>query len=86
MFARTVQTIIVAAFTSAAIADSQEALLDDPFYIGFGGGMSFLEPESDSAALNLTEDSDVAYKLFGGYRFTQNLGMEVFGQTWGQPS
>ena len=78
MFTRTVQTILVAAFASAAIADSQEAVLDDPFYIGFGGGMSFLEPESDSAALSLTEDSDVAYKLFGGYRFTQNLGMEVF--------
>jgi len=78
MFIRTVQTIIVATLASSAIAGAQEAELEDPFYIGFGGGMSFLAPESDSSALSLTEDSDFAYKLFGGYRFTQNLSMELF--------
>lgn len=70
--------MVVAIFASSAIAGPQEAELDDPFYIGLGGGMSFLGPESNSAALSLDDDSDVAIKLFGGYRFTRNLGMEIF--------
>ena len=84
MLTRTLHTLIAATFAGAAFADSRDAVLDEPFYVGFGGGMSFLEPESDSGALRLEEDSDFAYKLFGGYRIDRNLGIELFWADLGE--
>lgn len=56
----------------------------DPFYIGLGLGMSFLKPETNSIAVTLSQDSDFAYKVFGGYQFDDNWAAEFFWADMGQ--
>jgi outer membrane protein OmpA-like peptidoglycan-associated protein len=56
----------------------------DPYYIGLGIGTSFLEPETNSVALTLSQDSDFAYKVFGGYQFDDNWAVELFWADMGQ--
>ena len=78
VFCRTLSACLIALYANAALAESSDGATDSPFYIGLGGGVSFLEPETDSVALSLEEDRDIGYKLFGGYRFDSNLGIEIF--------
>lgn len=56
----------------------------DPYYIGLGIGTSFLKPDTGSVALELTQDSDFAYKVFGGYQFDDNWAAELFWSDMGQ--
>lgn len=59
------------------------------FYLGAGGGYSDLgfdsgDITSAAAAAGVTgtttsvDDNDIGWKLFGGYQFTRNWGLEVF--------
>ena len=56
----------------------------DPYYIGLGIGSSFLKPATNSAALELSQDRDLAYRVFGGYQFTDNWAAEGFWAEMGQ--
>lgn len=56
----------------------------DPYYIGLGLGASFLKPEANSVALTLSQDSDFAYKIFGGYQFDDHWAAELFWADMGQ--
>ncbi|MBE9559345.1 MAG: OmpA family protein [Proteobacteria bacterium] len=96
MFSKTTKTFVItstlicSSLTSpATLADEQSAIqsvddIRDPFYIGLGLGISFLKPETNSVALTLSQDSDFAYKVFGGYQFTDNWAAEFFWADMGQ--
>jgi outer membrane protein OmpA-like peptidoglycan-associated protein len=56
----------------------------DPYYIGLGLGTSFLNPEANSVALTLSQDSDFAYRVFGGYQFDEHWAAELFWTDMGQ--
>ena len=77
-------------FSSALLAEEQSLTaktvdnIRDPFYVGLGVGTSFLKPEPNSVALNVSQDSDFAYKVFGGYQFTDNWAAEVFWSDMGR--
>ena len=48
------------------------------FYAGFGAGQSSADLETCDLDLSCTsEDTDTAYKLFAGYRFTPNWAIEA---------
>jgi len=68
---------------SNALDDTRDDIRD-PYYIGLGIGVSFLKPETGSVALELTQDSDFAYKVFGGYQFDDNWAAELFWSDMGQ--
>jgi len=96
MFNKTTQSFaLTAALTTALFCSSlfstaslavEQSIDDirDPFYIGLGLGVSFLKPEPNSVALTLSQDSDFAYKVFGGYQFDDNWAAEVFWSDLGQ--
>ncbi len=97
MFRKTTKSLVLTAalissafFNSAVLAvelSSVKQSIDDirdPFYIGLGLGVSFLKPETNSVAVTLSQDSDVAYKLFGGYQFNDNWAAEFFWADMGQ--
>ena len=89
MFNRAIQalvrtTCIFSICTFSVQADNDSREFEDPFYVGLGLGLSFLEPETNSVALTLTEDSDAAYKLLAGYRFNENWSIEGFWANLGE--
>ena len=89
MFNRAIQalvrtTCIFSICTFSVQADNDSSEFEDPFYVGLGLGLSFLEPETNSVALTLTEDSDAAYKLLVGYRFNENWSIEGFWANLGE--
>lgn len=80
-----VSMLCCSALYSTALSASEEGVsnqtiddIHDPFYIGLGAGSSFLKPETNSTALSLSQDSDFAYKIFGGYQFNDNWAAELF--------
>ncbi|QKQ28272.1 porin family protein [Candidatus Reidiella endopervernicosa] len=57
---------------------AQATASDISGYLGVGGGMSsYEEPGFD--------ESDTAFKLYGGMRFNDSLGIELAYQDWGKP-
>lgn len=74
----------LASSLSPVIAEQSIEDIRDPYYIGLGAGLSFLEPETNSVALSLSQDSDFAYKVFGGYQFDDNWAVELFWADMGQ--
>lgn len=84
MFTRSVKALLLGVCLSSASAADHHERFEDPVYLGLGAGMSFLQPEASSVALSLTEDSDVAYKLFAGYRFNENWSLEAFWANLGE--
>jgi len=77
MFIRSLQALLIVTCLSSAYADVNNEY-QDPFYVGLGVGLSFLEPVSNSVALTLTEDSDFAYKVFAGYAVDERWSIEAF--------
>jgi OOP family OmpA-OmpF porin len=84
MFTRATPALLLVACISSVSAADHGDRFEDPVYIGLGIGMSFLQPETNSVALTLTEDSDIAYKLFAGYRFNKNWSVEGFWANLGE--
>jgi len=84
MFKRVLQALLLTSCALSAQAEVGELEFEDPFYVGLGLGVSFLEPETNSVALTLAEDSDTSYKLFGGYRFDDNWSIEAFWANLGE--
>jgi len=84
MFKRVLQALLLTSCTLSVQAEVGELEFEDPFYVGLGLGVSFLEPETNSVALTLAEDSDIAYKIFGGYRFDRNWSIEAFWANLGE--
>ncbi len=50
-----------------------------PFYIGGGAGLSSIDLCGDPALAGATscDDEDTGFKIFGGYNFNQNFGVEL---------
>jgi len=67
---------------AAAASDADD--IREPYYIGLSLGSSFLTPETGSVALTLSQDSDIAYRLFGGYQFDDHWALEAFWSDLGQ--
>ncbi len=84
MFTRILQLSLIAAVSSGIYADDTPLEHQDPFYVGAGFGISFLQPEANSIALTLTDDSDLAYKLLFGYEFDQHWAIEAFWSNLGE--
>jgi len=84
MFTRATQALLLTACLSSANAAEMNPQHEDPIYVGLGLGLSFLQPETNSVALTLSEDSDIAYKLFAGYQFNKNWALEAFWANLGE--
>jgi outer membrane protein OmpA-like peptidoglycan-associated protein len=84
MFTRATPALLLTGCLSSLAAADISQKHDDPIYVGLGLGMSFLQPETNSVALTLSEDSDIAYKLFAGYRFNQSWSLEAFWANLGE--
>lgn len=84
MFTRAIQALLLTACLSSVNAADINHQHEDPIYVGLGLGMSFLQPETNSVALSLSEDSDIAYKLFAGYQFNNNWSLEAFWANLGE--
>jgi OmpA-OmpF porin, OOP family len=66
-----------AAMAASAPALAQDGRLsqDGRFYIGLGLGQS--SAELDCTGTTACDDSDTAWKVFGGYQFSRHLALEV---------
>lgn len=87
IFSKTVLTAVCTACVLTAVPLQAEQSIDeirDPYYIGLGVGLSFLEPQTNSVALTLSQDSDFAYRVFGGYQFDDHWALELFWADMGQ--
>lgn len=58
--------------SSASFAQAKPPAVDTGFYVGASVGQS----TSDCGALPSCDDSDTAYRVFGGYRFNRNIAVE----------
>ncbi len=60
------------------------------FFAGISIGQSILDSETGNSGLSLDSDGDTAFKIYGGYDFTNNISIEGFwadaGQATFQPS
>ena len=92
MFSKTTKSLaikvsLLCSLTTSTVLLAAEQSIDDirdPYYIGIGLGTSFLKPEANSVALTLSQDSDFAYKVFGGYQFDDHWAAELFWADMGQ--
>ena len=61
---------------------------DEGFYLGGSLGQSRFKEWCDTGGstiiLSSCKDTDTAWKLFGGYRFNRNLGLEASYFNWGE--
>jgi len=75
-----VLSLFFAGLVSSQTLFAQQNVEDirDHYYIGLGAGASILKPKINSSAIKRSQDSDFAYKLFGGYQFDDNWAAEVF--------
>lgn len=84
MFTRILQISLITTVVTIANADDIVTEYEDPFYVGAGIGLSFLKPETNSIALTLIDDSDIAYKAMLGYEFNQHWAIEAFWSNLGE--
>lgn len=76
--------LFIAIFFSATLfftplhAETSHSEIQDPYYIGFGTGASFLRPKTDSTSLALSYNDDIAYKYFAGYQYDAHWFAELF--------
>src|SRR5690606_5407042 len=57
------------------------------FFVGVGGGLSMLDPETSATPFSLEDDQDIGYKIFAGFDLTPisgNLSLEAFWADLGQ--
>lgn len=76
--------LLLALLPSAAIAQSPDA----GFYLGGAFGQSKLEEwctgASATAFFNSCEDTDIGWKVLGGYRFNRYVAAEASYNNWGE--
>jgi len=72
--------VLILAAAAAAVLVSPPASAQA--YAGFGAGMSKLDV--DCAGLTACDTNSTGYKLYGGYRFQNNLAVEGVYVDWGK--
>ena len=82
--------VFLISMTTAANAGENKNALS--WHIGAGAGLSTIDPDTSNTIFNVDDDTDVGYKIFAGYQFTEdwfaeldynNLGkatMQTFGE------
>ena len=70
--------------------DKEEAKKDEDrlrrggrLYIGIGGGVTTLDPDTGTTGFRVDDDSDVGGKIMFGYEATDHVSVEAFGATLG---
>lgn len=56
-------------------------------FVGVGGGLSMLDPDTSATPFSLQDDQDIGYKVFAGFDLTPisgNLSLEAFWADLGQ--
>ena len=56
-------------------------------FVGVGGGLSMLDPDTSATPFSLEDDQDIGYKVFAGFDLTsvsRNLSLEAFWADLGQ--
>jgi OOP family OmpA-OmpF porin len=67
--------LILQASMSSAIADESEQY---SWYLGVEGGVTNLDPKTKNTGYKVSDDTDVGFKLFAGFDFTDSLTVEGF--------
>jgi outer membrane protein OmpA-like peptidoglycan-associated protein len=70
----------VAIFTLGSLFPVQAGAsgFENNWYIGFGAGVTQLNPETNNTGYELKDDVDTGWKLFAGYDFNEALSFEGF--------
>ncbi len=79
-----VAMLATAAALMVARADDHELQFKQRVYVGAGVGVTELNPETNSAALDVSESTDTGFHVTVGYDFTSRLSAEVYYADLGQ--
>lgn len=82
-----VQTLLLLIIVNASqllYAETTISDIPDQYYVGAGLALSFIQPSLNDASLVISKDSDIAYKLSGGYQLDARWAAEIFWSDMGQ--
>lgn len=82
-----VQTLLLLIIVNASqllYAETTISDIPDQYYVGAGLGLSFVQPSLNDTSLVISKDSDIAYKLSGGYQIDDRWAAEIFWSDMGQ--
>lgn len=72
------QSLCMLCFSQSLHASNSIDDIDEPYYVGFGLGTSFLKPQTNNTALTISQNNDSGYKMFAGYQFDNHWAAELF--------